>query len=86
MRRFIAPESSNKMAKLLSAEKRSANGVVYYTLEYTVQGPSFSRHNVAVYATNAGEFFSLNAQTAEVSWSKVQDQFRVIADSFKLLP
>jgi photosystem II oxygen-evolving enhancer protein 2 len=81
----IAPEGSNKVAKLINASRRDDTGVVYYTLEYTVQGPLFFRHNVAVYAVNNGELYSLNAQTSETAWPSVQEQFRNIANSFRLL-
>ncbi|KAG0560680.1 hypothetical protein M758_9G004400 [Ceratodon purpureus] len=84
LKRSIAPEGSNKVATLLEATRRDERGVVYYTLEYSVQGPAFFRHNVAVYAVSAGELFTLNAQAPQSLWSTVQDQFRVISGSFRI--
>ncbi|CAK9224538.1 unnamed protein product [Sphagnum troendelagicum] len=85
LHRFIAPEGSNKVANLVNAERRDDMGVVFYTLEFTVEGPAFSRHNVAVYATSSGELFSLNAQSPKALWPNVQNQFREMANSFRLL-
>ncbi|CAM6072582.1 unnamed protein product [Sphagnum tenellum] len=85
LHRFIAPEGSNKVANLVNAERRDNMGVVFYTLEYIVEGPAFSRHNVAVYATSGGELFSLNAQSPKALWPNVQNQFREMANSFGLL-
>lgn len=85
LKRSIAPEGSNKVATLLeAAARRDEKGAVYYTLEYTVQGPAFFRHNVAVYAVSAGQLFTLNAQAPQSLWATVQDQFRVISGSFRL--
>jgi hypothetical protein len=69
---------------LEAAARRDEKGAVYYTLEYTVQGPAFFRHNVAVYAVSAGQLFTLNAQAPQSLWATVQDQFRVITGSFRL--
>lgn len=85
LHRFIAPEGSNKVANLVNAERRDDMGVVFYTLEFIVEGPAFSRHNVAVYATSGGELFSLNAQSPKALWPNVQNQFREMANSFRLL-
>ncbi len=85
LHRFIAPEGSNKVANLVNAERRDHMGVVFYTLEFIVEGPAFSRHNVAVYATSGGELFSLNAQSPKALWPNVQNQFREMANSFGLL-
>lgn len=88
LKRSIAPEGSNKVAHLVEAASREdANGVVYYNMEYTVEGPSFSRHNVAVYAvSSAAELYTWSAQAPQSLWSSVEAQFRVISRSFQLLP
>ncbi len=75
----------DKVANLVNAERRDDMGVVFYTSEFTVEGPAFSRHNVAVYATSGGELFSLNAQSPKALWPNVQNQFREMASSFGLL-
>ncbi|BBN11557.1 photosystem II oxygen-evolving enhancer protein 2 [Marchantia polymorpha subsp. ruderalis] len=85
LNKFIAPEGSNKVATLLTAQQRSDGSNLYYTLEFTVKGPTFFRHNLSVYSTSNNLLFSLNAQSPEKEWSRVQNDFIEIANSFKLL-
>lgn len=73
------------MATLLTAQQRSDGSNLYYTLEFTVKGPTFFRHNLSVYSTSNNLLFSLNAQSPEKEWSRVQNDFIEIANSFKLL-
>jgi len=86
---FIVSRSPNITAMLLDAKKREAylnnQKITYYNLEYTVRGPSFLRHNVAVYTACAGRLFTLNAQCPEVLWPTVKDNFYEVSDSFKLI-
>eukprot|EP01018_Ginkgo_biloba_P017860 Gb_28899 [translate_table: standard] len=88
--KFIVSRGSNITAMLLDAKKRedylTKQKVVYYNLEYIVQGPSFSRHNVAVCTTFAGQLVTLNAQSPEVLWPTMKGKFYEIANSFKLIP
>lgn len=80
----IAPPSSDKTAILLNATQRKKGDILYYTLEFTVQGPSFFRHNLAVYAGYNDSLYSLNAQSAEKDWQQIRKQFEVVASSFEL--
>lgn len=86
---FIVSRNQNIAAILLDAKKREAypnnQKITYYNLEYTVQGPSFLRHNVAVYTACAGRLFTLNAQCPEVLWPTVKENFYEVSDSFKLI-
>ncbi len=62
----LAPEGSGLTATLISASARTMPApqqqqqpgqqqqLLYYTLEYTVQGPKFFRHNVSVYTARWG--------------------------------
>ncbi len=46
----IAPPESDRTGTLLGArQRRDADGQLYYELEFRVKGPSFHKHNVAVY-------------------------------------
>lgn len=58
--------------------------VKYYVLEFAVESPSFSRHNVAVCCAREGRLFTLNAQTPESAWPMLKQDFYKIADSFSL--
>eukprot|EP00271_Cylindrocystis_brebissonii_P006473 TRINITY_DN19263_c0_g1_i1.p1 TRINITY_DN19263_c0_g1~~TRINITY_DN19263_c0_g1_i1.p1 ORF type:complete len:428 (-),score=52.03 TRINITY_DN19263_c0_g1_i1:198-1481(-) len=79
---IIAPAGSNKEAILLSASSRERAGVLYYTAEYTVQGSSFFRHNLSVYATMDDILFSFNAQSPESGWETAKDAFVTMGKSF----
>ncbi|CAI5469754.1 unnamed protein product [Closterium sp. Yama58-4] len=81
----IAPAGSGREAMLLSASEKELDGVLYIRLEYTVQGASFSRHNVSVCAVKRGKLFSLNAQSPADLWPENLEFFSVVADSFKVL-
>lgn len=82
----IAPPGSGKTADLVAASGRRApggGGPLYYTVEYSVRGPGFERHNVAVYAAANDLLYSLSAQAAESAYTAgLAADFRAIADSF----
>ncbi|GJP65728.1 hypothetical protein CLOP_g22591 [Closterium sp. NIES-67] len=81
----IAPAGSGREATLLNASEKVLSGVLYIRLEYTVQGASFSRHNVYVCAVKQGKLFSMNAQSPADLWLENSSSFSVVADSFKVL-
>lgn len=82
--------NSKVLPTLLYAEKNEdfMNGerLLYYNLEFLVQGQSFLRHNVSVYVAYNGQLFSMNAQTPEDLWTDVKKQFSEMANSFKVRP
>lgn len=73
-------------ATLIDATLRedTSKNVKYYKLEFRVESPTFSRHNVAVCCAREGKLFTLNAQAPESTWPKVRDKFYKMADSFIL--
>ncbi|KAH7291073.1 hypothetical protein KP509_30G075400 [Ceratopteris richardii] len=75
---------------LLHAEKNEdfVNGetLVYYKLDFVVEGQSFLRHNVSVYAAYNGQLFSMNVQTPEKLWTSMEKQVIEMATSFKVRP
>ncbi|KAK9836401.1 hypothetical protein WJX84_007515 [Apatococcus fuscideae] len=84
----IAPPGSKLQTTLIiSTSRQDEGGTLYYTLEYTVKGPSFFRHNLSVYASRGGQLYTLNAQAAEERWQDTQlvKQFRRAASSFHIL-
>ncbi|KXZ54314.1 hypothetical protein GPECTOR_5g399 [Gonium pectorale] len=92
----LAPEGSGLEAILLKAEARfgeapsSSRGVIsgapqlYYTLEYTVRGPRFHRHNVSVYTSRSDLLYTFNAQCPEPRWSTDGAALVASAESFRL--
>ncbi|GIL59151.1 hypothetical protein Vafri_14071 [Volvox africanus] len=57
---------------------------LYYTLEYTVRGPRFFRHNVSVYTTRNDLLYTFNAQCPEGRWQEDAGVLLASAASFKL--
>eukprot|EP00850_Spirogloea_muscicola_P001170 SM000004S15040 [mRNA] locus=s4:889943:891326:- [translate_table: standard] len=83
----IAPKGSNKEAVLVQASRRGGNAgaaTTYYVLEYTVQAPTFFRHNVSVYASYDNNLYSFNAQCPEALWPEQRDSLTQAAQSFRL--
>jgi hypothetical protein len=64
--------------------RRDANGVLYYQLEFTVESAKFSRHNVAVLASQDNLLFTLNAQCPVSRWQQDAQQLLHAAASFRL--
>ncbi|GLC42035.1 Thylakoid-anchored PsbP-like protein [Pleodorina starrii] len=58
---------------------------LYYTLEYTVRGPRFFRHNVSVYTARNDLLYTFNAQCPEARWEDDALALQASAASFKLL-
>ncbi|GFR47691.1 hypothetical protein Agub_g9440 [Astrephomene gubernaculifera] len=66
-------------------EQEGQQGQLYYTLEYTVQGPRFFRHNLSVYTTRKDMLYTFNAQCPEARWQEDAAVLRASAASFRLL-
>ncbi|XP_078440801.1 photosystem II reaction center PsbP family protein [Wolffia australiana] len=67
------------------ARRDDAGKVNLYRIEFTVESPSFCRHNLAVCCSYGGKLFTLNAQAPESAWDATRDRFSAVADSFHLL-
>ena len=67
--------------------RRDERGILYYTLEYTVKGPAFFRHNLSVYASSRGLLYTLNGQAAQERWEdqRLVQQFEQAAKSFHIM-
>ncbi|KAG2437352.1 hypothetical protein HXX76_006007 [Chlamydomonas incerta] len=80
----LAPPSSGLEARLFSAEGRTDGSQLYYTLEYTVRGPRFFRHNVSVYTARSNQLYTFNAQCPETRWQEDAAALLASAASFRL--
>ncbi len=84
-KRAIAPEGSNRVAELVSAQLRQDDdGKTYYLFEYAVKLPDQLRHNVASIAISRGNLFTFNVSTTESRWQEIQDKLRLVAKSFSV--
>ena len=83
----IAPPGRGLRADLQGAEQAFVGDVFYIYLDYTVEGPTFSRHNCAVCAVAKGNLYSLNAQSPQRMWDdSMTARFTRIVKSFQVLP
>ncbi len=74
---------TERQAELISAEERSEEGHVYYTLEYRViAGDSVERHDLASVTTNRGKLITFDLSTEEPRWDTVKNLFETVASSF----
>lgn len=80
----IAPPESGRVAELVNAEAREANGKTYYLLEYEVQLPGQRRHNLASVAVSRGKLFTFNVSTPERRWAKAGDLLSRVVRSFSV--
>lgn len=80
----IAPPDSGRTAELVSAERKEVDGKTYYLLEYEVQLPGQTRHNLASVIVRRNRLFTFNLSTTERRWQKVENQFRTVVDSFSV--
>ncbi|KAG2487221.1 hypothetical protein HYH03_014194 [Edaphochlamys debaryana] len=58
---------------------------LYYTLEYTMRGPKFYRHNVSVYTARSGLLYTFNAQCPQDRFEEDAAALRESAASFRLV-
>jgi len=80
----IAPPGSNRTAELVDAKSRQVGDETYYLLEYAVQLPSQTRHNLASVVVRRGQLFTYNLSTTEKRWEKSQEKFRQSVNSFSV--
>ena len=81
----LAPAGSGKTSELYDSYTRSsAGGTKYYTFEYTIRTESWYRHNVAVFAEYGGRLYTMVAQVPEMGCGSRGEQFRRVADSFRV--
>jgi photosystem II oxygen-evolving enhancer protein 2 len=82
--RAISSEDGTRKAELISATSQERGDNTYYLLEYVVQLPEQTRHNLASVVVNRGQLFTLNVSTKESRWQRLSNQFKQVAASFSV--
>ena len=82
--RTISSNDNTRKAELISATSRERGENTYYLLEYLVQLPEQTRHNLASVVVQRGKLFTFNASTTERRWEKLSDKFRQVVSSFSV--
>jgi photosystem II oxygen-evolving enhancer protein 2 len=81
---ILAPPDSGRQAEMLSASERQVRDKTYYDFEYLIQLPGQERHNLASVAVSRGKLYTLSVSAQEQRWTKVQDLFHEVVNSFRV--
>lgn len=82
--RSITTDDGTRKAELVGATSLERDDNTYYLLEYLVQLPDQTRHNLASVVVRRGKLFTFNASTTENRWQKMGDKFRQVVASFSV--
>ncbi|KAK3028820.1 hypothetical protein RJ639_038647 [Escallonia herrerae] len=74
-----------QVADIFDMRERTIDGKNYYTFEYTLTSPNFSRAAFASVAVANGRYYTLIVGANERRWRRVRNKLKVVADSFKVL-
>ncbi|OVA18272.1 Photosystem II PsbP [Macleaya cordata] len=80
--KFSAP---TQRPTIFDMQERTIDGRNYYTFEYDLTSPNFSRTAFATIAIGNGRYYTLIVGANERRWRRVRNQLKVVADSFKVL-
>lgn len=72
-------------ATIFDMQDRTVDGKNYYTFEYDLTSPNFSRTAFATIAIANGRYYTLIVGANERRWRRVRNKLKVVADSFKVL-
>lgn len=70
---------------IFDMQERTVDGKNYYTFEYQLTSPNFSRTAFATIAIGNGRYYTLIVGANERRWRRLRDKLKVVADSFKVL-
>ena len=71
--------ASKRNAKLIRAEERLTDGVLFYTFDFAIQDGT---HQLLELSVNKGKIWSLDANTTEKRWSKREEMYYNVLGSF----
>ncbi|URE22364.1 GAD domain [Musa troglodytarum] len=79
------PTEKKDIRDLGSMEERTVDGKYYWTFEYELESPSFSRTAFATIAIGNGRYYTLVVGANERRWTRLRNKLKVVADSFRIL-
>ncbi len=80
--RLFGEKNSNNPIQLIDASEREVDERKFYDLEYSIDLEEKSRHEFATVVVDRGYLYTLAASTSEQRWSKMQDTFKRVVNSF----
>ncbi|KAJ9684168.1 hypothetical protein PVL29_016589 [Vitis rotundifolia] len=82
IKKVLAPPSQK--TKLVEAVEHDVDGKAYYTFEFTVQAPNFTRHALSAITIGNGKFYTVTTGANERRWEKMKDKLHTVIDSFQI--
>lgn len=82
IKKVLAPPTQK--TKLIKATEHDVDGKAYYTFEFVVQAPNYTRHALSTVSIGNGKFFTLTTGANERRWGKMKDRLYTVAESFKI--
>ncbi|URE22356.1 GAD domain [Musa troglodytarum] len=79
---YAAP---NQIPSIYEMQERTVDGKYYWTFEYELESPSFSRTAFATIAIGNGRYYTLVVGANERRWTRLRNKLKVVADSFRIL-
>ncbi|KAK1285702.1 hypothetical protein QJS10_CPB20g00939 [Acorus calamus] len=79
---YAAP---NQTPIIYAMQEKNIDGKNYWTFEYELATPRYSRAAFATISIGNGRQYTLIVGANERRWSRVRDKLKVVADSFKVL-
>ena len=80
--KLFGESNSKNPIQLIDAEEREVDDHKFYDLEYAVNLEDKSRHEFATVVVDRGYLYSLAASSSEQRWTKMQDIFKRVINSF----
>ncbi|XP_057789110.1 photosynthetic NDH subunit of lumenal location 1, chloroplastic [Salvia miltiorrhiza] len=75
----------NQVADLLDMQEKNIDGRNYWTFEYVLTSPNFSRAAFATIAIGNGRYYTLIVGANQRRWRRYRNMLKVVADSFKVM-
>jgi len=71
--------AAKRNAKLVAAEERLTEGILFYTFEFAIADGT---HQLLQLSVNKGRIWSLDANSKEKRWAKRQEMYQNVLGSF----
>ncbi len=81
----IGPDGAGRDVELVNADVRDSSDHIFYDLEYIVHLDNRDRHELSTVVIDHGRLYTLATSTNETRWSKVENLFEKVVNSFTFL-
>ncbi|XP_042015603.1 photosynthetic NDH subunit of lumenal location 1, chloroplastic-like isoform X2 [Salvia splendens] len=85
VRLSFLPTTKTDIRELGPMDEKTIDGRNYWTFEYVLTSPNFSRAAFATIAIGNGRYYTLIVGANQRRWRKYRNMLKVVADSFKVM-